>query len=114
MAEVPIIKDVELTLFQVSISALFQVSLLYDRNVRHERVKCSATTRAVALIRTKIRKISINDTIINWYHKISNIGQIKADFQLIIPAVQVLTCFVCSINYIYNCGFGFVKKVIFD
>ena len=98
MTEVSIIKNVELILFQVSVSALFQVSLLscrnqsidfhcksmdsflYDMDVRHERVKCNTTTKAVALIKTNIRKITINDTIVNWYHKISNIGQIKADF----------------------------------
>ena len=55
-------------------------SFLYDRDVRHEGVKCNTTTKAVALIKTNIRKITINDTIVNWYHKISNIGQIKADF----------------------------------
>ena len=49
-------------------------------DVRPERVKCNTTTKAVALIKTNIRKITINDTIVNWYHKISNIGQIKADF----------------------------------
>ena len=49
-------------------------------DVRHERVKCNTTTKAVALIKTNIRKITINDTIVNWDHKISNIGQIKADF----------------------------------